>query len=72
VHPHFTRRGLATASAQLLTDAALRLPGITHVEIHHDKANLASAGVPRSLGFRWLAEMPREIEAPAEIGIECQ
>jgi ribosomal-protein-serine acetyltransferase len=72
VHPHFTRRGLATASARLLTDAALRLSGITHVEIHHDKANLASGGVPRSLGFWLVAEVPRVIEAPADIGIECQ
>ncbi|MFZ1994972.1 MAG: GNAT family protein [Solirubrobacteraceae bacterium] len=72
VHPHFTRRGLATTAARLLTDTALRLPRITHVEIHHDKANVASAGVPRRLGFRLLAEMPDEIETPGEIGIECQ
>jgi ribosomal-protein-serine acetyltransferase len=72
VHPHFTRRGLATTAARLLTDTALTLPGITHVEIHHDKANLASAGVPRRLGFWRLAEVPDEIEAPAEFGIEWQ
>ncbi len=72
VHPHFTRRGLATTAARLLTDAALTLPGITHVEIHHDKANVASAGVPRRLGFWLLAEAPDEIEAPAECGIEYQ
>ena len=70
VHPRFTRRSLATTAAWLLTDAALRLPSITHVEIHHDKANVAS--VPGRLGFGLLAEVPDEIEAPAEIGIECQ
>jgi ribosomal-protein-serine acetyltransferase len=72
VHPCFTRRGLATAAAGLLTDASLKLPGITHVEIHHDKANVASAGVPRRLGFSLVAEIPDQIETPAEIGIECQ
>jgi ribosomal-protein-serine acetyltransferase len=72
VHPSFTRRGLATTAVRLLTDAALALPGITHVEIHHDKANVASAGVPRRLGFWLLAEVPDEIEAPAESGIECR
>jgi ribosomal-protein-serine acetyltransferase len=72
VHPHFTRRGLATTAAWLLTDTALTLPGITHVEIHHDKANVASAGVPRRLGFWLLAEVPDEIEAPADCRIECR
>lgn len=72
VHPHFTRRGLATTAAQLLTDAALTLPGITHVEIHHDKANVASAGVPRRLGFWLLVEVPDEMQAPAESAVECQ
>jgi ribosomal-protein-serine acetyltransferase len=72
IHPRFTRRGLATAAARLLTDGAVALSGVTHVEIHHDKANVASAGVPRKLGFSLLAEVPDEIEAPAEIGIECR
>jgi ribosomal-protein-serine acetyltransferase len=72
VHPYFTRRGFATTAARLLTDTAFTLPGITHVEIHHDKANVASAGVPRRLGFSLLAEAPDEIEAPGEFGIECQ
>jgi ribosomal-protein-serine acetyltransferase len=70
IHPSFTRRGLATSAARLLTDAALDVEGITHVEIHHDKANVASAGVPRRLGYRLVAEAPRGITAPAEIGIK--
>jgi ribosomal-protein-serine acetyltransferase len=72
IHARFTRRGLATAATRLLTDGAVALPGVTHVEIHHDKANVASAGVPRRLGFSLLIEVPDEIEAPAEIGIECR
>lgn len=69
IHPSFTRRGLATTAARMLCDAAFALPGITHVEIHHDKANRASASVPRRLGFR--GETPDEATAPAEVGIDC-
>lgn len=72
IHPGFVRRGLATESARLLTNAALALPGITHVEIHHDKANLASAGVPRKLGFELIAEVPDEPETTGDVGIECR
>lgn len=72
IHPGFLRRGLAMRTACLLTDAAFAVPGVERVEIHHDKANLASAGVPRKLGFRWLGEEPDEPEAPAEVGIECR
>jgi ribosomal-protein-serine acetyltransferase len=72
IHPRFTRRGLATAAARVLIDGAVALSWVTHVEIHHDKANVASAGVSRKLGFSLLAEVPDEIEAPAEIGIECR
>jgi ribosomal-protein-serine acetyltransferase len=71
-HPSFLRRGIATAAAALLTDAAFAVPGITHVEIHHDKANRASAAVPRRLGYRFIGEVPDEPEAPAETGIECR
>jgi RimJ/RimL family protein N-acetyltransferase len=71
IHPAFTRRGLATACARLLTDAGFTVPGIQHVEIHHDRANEASAGIPRKLGFTFVAEVPDEISAPAEVGIEC-
>ena len=64
------RRGVATATARLLTIAALGLDGIDRVEIHHDRANLASAAVPRRLGFTFIEERPDEVEAPGEEGIE--
>ncbi|MDQ6698395.1 MAG: GNAT family N-acetyltransferase [Actinomycetota bacterium] len=64
------RRGIAAATARLLTTAALGLKGIERVEIHHDRANRASAGVPRRLGFRFVEERPDAIEAPAEVGLE--
>lgn len=70
-HASFLRRGIATAVAAVLTDAAFAAPGIRLVEIHHDRANRASAGVPRRLGYRLIAEVPDEAEAPAEIGVEC-
>jgi RimJ/RimL family protein N-acetyltransferase len=72
VHADFTRRGVATRAACLLTDAALGLPEVAYVEIHHDKANLASSGVPRRLGYVLVGEGPDEPHAPGESGIECR
>ncbi len=69
-HAAFVRRGVATRVAHALTDAGLAVPGITRVEIHHDKANEASAGIPRGLGFEWLGEAPREPVAPADTDVE--
>jgi RimJ/RimL family protein N-acetyltransferase len=71
IHPSFTRQGLATTVARLLTDAAFTVPEITAVEIHHDKANIASAGVPRRLGFQFVGEEPDRAAAPAEVGVDC-
>lgn len=70
-HPAYLRRGAATTAARLLTDAAFSVEGIDRVEIHHDRANTGSAGVPRGLGFDLTAETPDAPTAPAEIGIEC-
>ncbi len=71
IHPAFLRRGLATEVARLLTTAGLSVPGISHVEIHHDKANRASAGIPRRLDYQLVAEVPEEPIAAAEIGTAC-
>jgi ribosomal-protein-serine acetyltransferase len=70
-HVDYLRRGYATRAARLLTTAAFELPGITHVEIHHDKANVRSRRVPERLGFRFVGESPDEITAPGEIGVDC-
>ena len=67
-----TRRGLATTVARTLTDAALAIEEITHVEIHHDKANLASRRVALKLGFVFQGESADDREAPGELGIECR
>jgi ribosomal-protein-serine acetyltransferase len=71
VHPSFTRRGIATEAARLLTASALALPEISHTEIHHDQANVASRGVPRKLGYHLVEKRHDAVEAPAEVGIEC-
>jgi len=70
-HASHVRRGHAARAARLLTSKAFSLPGISRVEIHHDKANVRSAGVPRRLGYRFVGEQPDEIRAPAEVGIDC-
>ncbi|MGB6457514.1 MAG: GNAT family N-acetyltransferase [Streptosporangiaceae bacterium] len=69
VHPAYTGRGVATGAARALTAAALALPGIDHVEIHHDELNLASERVPVKLGYTHVETRPRTRElAPANSG----
>jgi ribosomal-protein-serine acetyltransferase len=70
IHRAFLRRGIATEVARVLTDTALAVPRVTRVEIHHDKANSASAAIPRQLGYRFIGEGPGELSAPAEVGID--
>lgn len=71
VAARFARRGLGTKATRLLTEAAFSLPEIEWVEIRHDKANAASAGIPRALGYRLTAEAPEDAKAPAEVGTAC-
>jgi len=63
-----TRRGYGTLAARAATSLAAALPGIRHVEIHCDEANVASAGIPRKLGYRLDRTEPHEPEAPGERG----
>jgi ribosomal-protein-serine acetyltransferase len=55
VHPDHAGRGIATAAAGALTEAALGLRDIDRVEIMHDLNNFASGQVPRKLGFARVA-----------------
>jgi RimJ/RimL family protein N-acetyltransferase len=71
LHPAFLGRGIMTATVRLLTDAAFAIPGIEHVEIHHDKANAASGRVPERLGYDLVGEAPDAPVAPAETGVDC-
>ncbi|MFF0295872.1 GNAT family N-acetyltransferase [Kitasatospora sp. NPDC004614] len=68
VHREHTGRGLATAAARALTEAALALPGITRAEIHCDESNTASAAVPRKLGYTLNRIDSATPTAPAETG----
>jgi ribosomal-protein-serine acetyltransferase len=69
VHRAWTRRGLATAASAALVEAAFRLPGVDRVEIVHDELNVASAGVPRKLGFTEVGRRPLDPPPPAGTGI---
>lgn len=42
------------------------------VAIHHDVANAASRRVPEKLGFRLAREIPKEVDAPSQAGVEVQ
>lgn len=70
VHVDHLRLGYATEMARALTGAALAVPGIERVEIHHDKANTRSRGVPEGLKFSFDGESPKDVRAPAEIGVD--
>ncbi len=70
IHPRHTRRGLATEVARRLCERAFSDPAIDRVEIHHDRANAASGGVPPKLGFELVGETRRDPVAPAEEGVE--
>ena len=68
VRQGWLRRGVASAAARALTTTAFQLEGIDEVQIHCDEANVASAGIPRGLGFRLVRIVEDEAEAPSEIG----
>lgn len=71
IHPAFTRRGFATEVSDSLTDVGFTVDHIERVEIRHDRTNVASGGVPPRLGYEFVEERARPIEAPAETGIDC-
>jgi RimJ/RimL family protein N-acetyltransferase len=65
-----TGRGVITAAAGALTEAALTLDGIERVEIHCDEGNVRSAAVPRRLGYTLAEVREKPPVAPAERGRE--
>jgi ribosomal-protein-serine acetyltransferase len=71
IHVDHTGNGYAIEMARALTAVAFDVPGIERVEIHHDKANVRSRAVPRSLGFTPGPEQPDGIHSPGEAGIDC-
>jgi RimJ/RimL family protein N-acetyltransferase len=70
LHPDYTGRGIATRTARLLSTAAFTVEQIELVEIHHDRANTRSAGVPRRLGYELVGEFETEPVTPGDSGVE--
>jgi ribosomal-protein-serine acetyltransferase len=69
VHPGYVNRGVATAAAGALTEAAFALPGVHRVEIIHDVNNVASERVPVKLGFGHVGMQESRFNlAPADSG----
>jgi len=71
VHREFVGRGYATSAARALTTLGLSLRGVTHIEIHHDRANVASRRIPEKLGFEMVGERAVEAAAPGETEVNC-
>lgn len=69
LHARATGRGLMTRVVAHLTDQALAMRDIRWVEVRCDRANSASAAVPRRLGFQLAAEVVSDRpQAPADTG----
>lgn len=62
-----TGRGIATACARALTDAALSLADVERAYIHCDEANVRSAAIPARLGYRLDRIVEDDIAAPGEV-----
>lgn len=70
VHVAHIRRGVATEMVRRICAIAFAKEGVRHVEIHHDRANLASQRVARSAGFVHVLDRPDPPQGPADEGIE--
>lgn len=68
VHAAHLRRGVATAMGRELVALAFADAAVTHVEIHHDVANVASGAVAARLGFVVHDEREKVPTAPGEAG----
>jgi len=60
-----TGKGFMTEAADALTRLALRQPAINRVQIRCDPENVASAAVPRRLGYRHLRTIPGATVKPS-------
>jgi len=70
VHAAHVRRGYAARATAMLTSVAFSFPEIGLVEIHCDRSNSASQGVPRKLGFILIGQQTKPIQAPSETGLQ--
>ncbi len=69
---HHLRQGLATEAALALTRVAFELHQVDRVEIRVDPANVASAAVPKKLGFQLEATLRRRLGLPGQKLRDCQ
>ncbi len=60
-----TRRGFAREAAAALTRTAFLQPSVQRVQIRCDPKNVASAAVPRRLGYTHVETLPADTTTPA-------
>ena len=65
IHKDHINRGLATEVSAALTQVAMVIDDVQRVEIHCDPDNVASAAVPRKLGFTHEATLRRRAISPS-------
>lgn len=70
VHGDYTRRAIATAMVRRLCDIAFAREGIDHLEIHHDRGNIASQRVAEAAGFTHVLDRADPPQGPADTGVE--
>lgn len=58
-------RGLMTEAAAALTRVGFEIDRLHRIEIHCDPANIASAAIPRKLGFRHELTIQNRVTSPA-------
>lgn len=51
IHKDFVKKGLVTESTAAIVKVAFEIIKVHRIEIHCDPANIASASIPRKLGF---------------------
>ena len=66
VHVDHVGRGIATAAARALTEAAFALAEVDRLEIRCDAANSRSASIPARLGYQLEAIERRPARTPGE------
>ncbi len=66
IHKDFTGQGLATEATAALVKVAFEIEGVTRLEIRCDPANVASAAIPRKLGFTLEATLRKRRHFPGQ------
>jgi RimJ/RimL family protein N-acetyltransferase len=66
IHVDHIGQGYATETSAALTKVAFEIEGMDRAEIHCDPANLASASIPKKLGYNHEATLHRRLHWSAE------